>query len=107
LNTATVHAWQFIFDLNFRAYRDYSPAYVEGGVIMKRLGILAVSAALALSIPHAADARSHSYSSRPYYGGGHHTSSHGGHFTGSHSGSSHKGGHYVNARTGNHYGRHK
>ena len=52
--------------------------------------------------------RSHvsSHSSRPYYGGGHHTTSHGGHYS-SGKGSSHKGGHYKNARTGNHYGRHK
>ncbi len=50
---------------------------------------------------------SHSFVSvRPYYGGGHHTTSHGGHYAGGH-GSSHKGGHYVNPRTGNHYGRHK
>lgn len=50
---------------------------------------------------------SRSYSSsRPYYGGGHHTGSHGGYYAGGH-GSSHKGGHYINSRTGNHYGRHK
>jgi hypothetical protein len=42
----------------------------------------------------------------PYYGGGHHTSSHGGHYSGA-SGSSHRGGHYKNAKTHNHYGRHK
>jgi hypothetical protein len=44
--------------------------------------------------------------SRPYYGGGHHTSSHGGRYAGG-TGSSHKGGTYKNARTGNQYGRHK
>lgn len=44
--------------------------------------------------------------SRTYYGGGHHTASHGGLYVGGH-GSSHKGGHYVNPKTGNHYGRHK
>jgi hypothetical protein len=43
---------------------------------------------------------------RVYYGGGHHTSSHGGSFPGG-SGSSHKGGHYKNTRTRNQYGRHK
>ena len=45
-------------------------------------------------------------SERPYYGGGHHTTSHGGHYTGGH-GSAHKGGHYVNPKTANHYGIHK
>lgn len=45
--------------------------------------------------------------SRTYYGGGHHTVSHGGHFSGARAGASHKGGHYRNARTGNHYGRHR
>jgi hypothetical protein len=43
---------------------------------------------------------------RVYYGGGRHTTSHGGIFVGG-SGSSHKGGTYVNARTGNLYGKHK
>jgi hypothetical protein len=43
----------------------------------------------------------------PHYGGGHHTSSHGGHFSGSYSGSSHRGGHYT-SRVGSHsYGSHK
>ena len=52
--------------------------------------------------------RSHrSYSSgRVYYGGGRHTTSHGGHYAGGH-GPSHKGGRYKNVRTGNRYGRHK
>jgi hypothetical protein len=41
----------------------------------------------------------------PRYGGGHHTSSHGGSY--GTSGSSHKGGHYT-SRTGSHtYGTHK
>jgi hypothetical protein len=42
----------------------------------------------------------------PYYGGGKHTTSHGGKYTGA-KGSSHKGGHYTNPRTGNQYGSHK
>lgn len=46
------------------------------------------------------------YAGRPYYGGGKHTTSHGGTYP-SGVGSSHKGGHYVNPNTGNHYGRHK
>jgi hypothetical protein len=56
---------------------------------------------------HHAPSHSPSYSTaRPYYGGGHHTTSHGGHYVGG-VGSSHQGGHYVNSHTGNHYGRHK
>ncbi len=42
----------------------------------------------------------------PYYGGGHHTKSHGGYYTGS-TNSHHRGGHYSNYRTENTYGRHK
>ena len=52
---------------------------------------------------------SHSHgssASRPYYGGGHHTTAHGGHYPGSVN-SHHKGGHYANPRTNNHYGKHK
>jgi hypothetical protein len=44
--------------------------------------------------------------SHPYYGGGHHTTSHGGSYPGSIN-SHHKGGHYVNPNTNNTYGRHK
>jgi hypothetical protein len=40
------------------------------------------------------------------YGGGAHTSSHGGHYSGG-VGSSHRGGSYVNPNTGNAYGTHK
>jgi hypothetical protein len=65
---------------------------------MRTLSIILVSIGLCFSTAHA---------KRPYYGGGHHTSSHGGHYAGSTGGSSHKGGHYKNFRTGNHYGRHK
>ena len=43
----------------------------------------------------------------PYYGGGHHMTSHGGTYVGGSSGSSHRGGHYVNSKTSNTYGRHK
>ena len=52
------------------------------------------------------NAEARSSGGRPYYGGGHHSSSHGGSYSGGH-GSSHKGGHYKNPRTGNRYGRHK
>lgn len=44
--------------------------------------------------------------SRPSYGGGKHTSSHGGHYQ-SGKGSSHKGGAYRNSRTSDQYGKHK
>lgn len=43
---------------------------------------------------------------RPYYGGGHHTASHGGTYKGG-KGSSHKDGKYKNEKTGNEYGKHK
>src|SRR6266403_524622 len=43
---------------------------------------------------------------RTSYGGGSHTSSHGGTYVGG-SGSSHKGGSYQNLSTGNQYGTHK
>jgi hypothetical protein len=48
-----------------------------------------------------------SVDARTYYGGGHHTSSHGGSYRGGSSGSSHKGGHYSSPRGGHSYGRHK
>jgi hypothetical protein len=45
--------------------------------------------------------------SRPHYGGGSHTESHGGRYVGGSGVSSHKGGHYKNERTNNQYGTHK
>lgn len=50
---------------------------------------------VALSWPASAFAKSHA-----------HYANQGGHYAGGH-GSSHKGGHYVNPRTGNHYTHHK
>jgi hypothetical protein len=44
--------------------------------------------------------------SRPVYGGGKHTSSHGGTYQGV-GGSSHKGGTYKNPALGDRYGKHK
>jgi hypothetical protein len=44
--------------------------------------------------------------SRPQYGGGKHTSSHGGHYQGGR-GPTHKGGDYKNSKTGDRYGKHK
>lgn len=46
-----------------------------------------------------------SHGGRVYYGGGKHSSSHGGHYAGG-SGSSHRGGKYGNSSSGNRYGRH-
>jgi hypothetical protein len=69
------------------------------GIRMKKL--LIVLAALSL-LGTAADARGY----RVHYGGGKHTTSHGGHYIGGR-GSSHKGGHYTNGLTGNRYGSHK
>lgn len=57
-----------------------------------------------LSMPLFAQHRSSG--SRPYYGGGHHTTSHGGHYPGSVN-AHHRGGHYTNPRTGNRYGKHQ
>jgi hypothetical protein len=56
--------------------------------------------------PAAATARYHYSSPRPYYDCCHHTYSRGGHYLGD-IGRSHRFGHYLNPRTGNHYGRHK
>lgn len=56
--------------------------------------------------PMTSFAREHVKQFHPYYGGGHHTKSHGGRYSGGR-GSSHKGGHYKNPRTLNKYGRHK
>lgn len=46
------------------------------------------------------------YAGGPHYGGGKHTSSHGGHYSKG-SGSSHKGGKYKNGSTSDQYGHHK
>jgi hypothetical protein len=82
---------------------------------MKRLTLaltLCLTLCLALS-PITAEARQNygrsrvRYSSpRVRYSGRYHTRSHGGRYIGGR-GSSHKGGHYRNFRTGNRYGRHK
>jgi len=44
--------------------------------------------------------------SRPFYGGGHHTTSHGGTYPGE-TNANHKNGHYRNWRSANRYGVHK
>lgn len=56
-----------------------------------------------LLTPTLAEARGY----RVRHSGSHHTVSHGGRYAGGFGGSSHRGGHYVNLRTGNHYGRHR
>jgi hypothetical protein len=70
---------------------------------MKMIG--AITAVMVLVLATNADARG-GRGGRVSYGGGHHTTSHGGTFVGS-AGSSHKGGTYRNYSTGNQYGTHK
>ena len=48
----------------------------------------------------------HSSASRPYYGGGRHTTSHGGQYPGA-TNAHHRNGHYQNWWSGNRYGVHK
>jgi len=48
----------------------------------------------------------HPRTSRPYYGGGRHTTSHGGQYPGA-TNAHHKNGHYQNWRSSNRYGVHK
>ena len=68
------------------------------------LALLFISASLSFTTVPAFAQRSHS--SRPYYGGGKHTESHGGHYQGEQN-SHHKGGHYKNPKTSDRYGKHK
>ena len=65
-----------------------------------------LSVALALGGIGVAEAKSSKSGSRPYYGGGKHSESHGGTYSGG-QGSSHKGGSYKNPSLGNQYGKHK
>jgi hypothetical protein len=64
---------------------------------------LAFALVMTLSLPAFARGKG---GSRPHYGGGHHSASHGGSYKGG-SGSSHKGGSYKNSKTGDRYGKHK
>ena len=66
---------------------------------MKRFAMLGLLAATIASTV--------AFAQRPYYGGGKHTTSHGGTYTGSRGGSSHKGGHYTSPTGSRQYGRHK
>lgn len=75
-------------------------------LLRRVLVVLAFTLIASMSFLGTADARGHSSSPRPYYGGGHHSQSHGGQYRGG-SGSSHKRGHYSNPKTNNRYGKHK
>lgn len=65
-----------------------------------RAATLVTGLFLAIGMIGPADARGGGHGGRVGYGGGHHTSSHGGSFSGG-SGSLHRGGTYVNSNTGN------
>jgi hypothetical protein len=66
--------------------------------------LLAAIAMIALSsVSLQAEAKGHSSGSSRSYGGGKHTTSHGGHYQGG-SGKSHQGGHYKNDKTDDQYG---
>ncbi len=67
-----------------------------------RIAVFAICSLLAFG---SVEAQHHS-NSRPNYGGGKHSKSHGGHYQGQQN-SHHKGGHYKNPRTSDQYGRHK
>jgi hypothetical protein len=71
---------------------------------MKTVILAGVLLALATT---AGFARGGSHGGRVSYGGGHHTTSHGGTYAGGSGGSSHRGGHYSNPATGNSYGTHQ
>jgi hypothetical protein len=70
----------------------------------KLLALLALTFAFSFADP--AFARGKKGGGGPFYGGGHHSGSHGGTYKGA-SGSSHTGGKYINPKTGNQYGKHK
>lgn len=72
-------------------------AFILAGAIL----VMATSVGIARGGGHGG------HGGRVSYGGGHHTSSHGGTFIGSTGGSSHRGGHYSNPATGNSYGTHQ
>lgn len=71
---------------------------------MNKLAVVACAVLLAFSAP--AFSKGKKESSGPYYGGEKHSKEHRGTYVGG-SGSSHKGGTYVNSATGNAYGKHK
>ncbi|MGL3104689.1 hypothetical protein [Bradyrhizobium sp. BR 1432] len=82
---------------------DTFPHSKGAGEMMKLIAV--VAGLLLLGMIGQANARG-GHGGRVSYGGGHHTTSHGGSYLGG-SGSSHRGGTYVNSRTGNRYGTHR
>ena len=71
---------------------------------MKNTNLIAISL-LVFFCANIEEVSAKSFLTRFYYGGGKHTTSHGGTYVGG-SGSSHKGGHYIGPH-GHQYGRHK
>jgi hypothetical protein len=76
---------------------DIRATLLNGGIMTRKL--LSILLGLLMLLPLAAEAKSHSGSSKHY-------ANQGGHYSGGKS-SSHKGGHYKNARTHDHYTHHK
>ena len=72
---------------------------------MKSLALV-VAFTFALGLGGEVYAKSSGGGGRPHYGGGKHTTPHGGHYQGG-QGSSHKGGSYRNPRSGDQYGTHR
>jgi hypothetical protein len=72
---------------------------------IKRLAVFLVGLMVALSPAAAATAGSHSSGRSSHSSGAHHPKQ-GGHYAGG-KGPSHKGGHYKNPRTNDHYTKHK
>jgi hypothetical protein len=90
-----------------RAKLGLSRTHQASGEAMKMFVIALVAA---LAVASVASARGHGGGhsvGRVSYGGGHHTSSHGGSFSGGSGGSSHRGGHYNSPFGGHSYGTHK
>jgi hypothetical protein len=81
--------------------------------MIRSIVLTVAAAAVFASVPasargnHVSIGGGHSYSGRVHYSGLTHTVSHGGAYVGSPAGSSHRGGHYSNARTGSRYGCHQ
>jgi hypothetical protein len=84
--------------------------------LLRSLSVFAVGVSLLVIPAWGTHAKSHTSShptshslrssnARPYYGGGRHTSSHGGSY--GVTGSTHRSGHYTSTTGSHHYGRHK
>jgi hypothetical protein len=82
LGCGQIDAYETVAGINKRSELEEKMKFLA-----RFLSGLAITALLAMPLPGQHSHRSHSSSqssSRPYYGGGHHTESHGGHYTGSH-----------------------